>query len=148
MQQADRLLAQGYLSTEERQQVWPEPIVAFAGSQLGKRAQKAKKVLREYEFSVLLDAADLLETSVEIPVPDLVEMWGPGYSIPSEEGNEAIAMMMRLEGIVLDTCYTGKAFAGLVRRAREGFYQPDDNVLFVHTGGAGGLFAQDWEKAE
>ena len=57
----------------------------------------------------------------------------------------AIAMMMRLEGIVLDTCYTGKAFAGLVRRAREGFYKPEDNVLFVHTGGAGGLFAQDWE---
>jgi hypothetical protein len=83
---------------------------------------------------------------VEIPVPDLVEMWGPGYSIPSSEGNEAIAMMMRLEGIVLDTCYTGKAFAGLVRRAREGFYKPTDNVLFVHTGGAGGLFAQDWEE--
>lgn len=45
----------------------------------------------------------------------------------------------------LDTCYTGKAFAGLVRRARKGFYKPEDNVLFVHTGGAGGLFAQDWD---
>ena len=44
------------------------------------------------------------------------------------------------------TCYTGKAFAGLIRRAREGFYKPNDNVLFVHTGGAGGLFAQDWEE--
>ena len=54
-------------------------------------------------------------------------------------------MMMKLEGIVLDTCYTGKAFAALVRRAREGAYKPEDNVLFVHTGGAGGLFAQDWE---
>ena len=59
--------------------------------------------------------------------------------------NEAIAMMMRLEGIVLDTCYTGKAFAGLVRRAREGYYKLEDNVLFVHTGGAGGLFAQEWD---
>ena len=36
----------------------------------------------------------------------------------------------------------------LVSRAREGFYQPDDNVLFIHTGGAGGLFAQDWEAEE
>ena len=69
----------------------------------------------------------------------------PGYSIPSEEGNEAIELMMRLEGIVLDTCYTGKAFAGLLRRAREGYYKPEDNVLFVHTGGAGGLFAQEWD---
>ena len=63
-----------------------------------------------------------------------------------EEGNEAIAMMMGLEGIVLDTCYTGKAFAGLVKRARAGEYKPEDNVLFVHSGGAGGLFAQDWEN--
>ena len=92
-------------------------------------------------------AAELLEVQTDIPVPDLVAMWGPGYSIPSAEGNEAIEMMMKLEGIVLDTCYTGKAFAGLVRRAREGFYKPEDNVLFIHTGGAGGLFAQDWEEA-
>ena len=95
---------------------------------------------------LMREAADLLETSVEIPEPDLLAMWGPGYSIPSHEGNEAIELMMRLEGIVLDPCYTGKAFAGLVRRAREGFYRPNDNVLFVHTGGAGGLFAQDWES--
>ena len=59
--------------------------------------------------------------------------------------NEAITTMIRLEGIVLDTFYTGKAFAGLIRRAREGCYKPEDNVLFVHTGGAGGLFAQEWD---
>ena len=44
-----------------------------------------------------------------------------------------------------DEARHGKAFAGLVRRVREGFYKPEDNVLFIHTGGAGGLFAQDWE---
>ena len=95
---------------------------------------------------LMKEAADLLGTDVELPVPDLLDMCGPGYSIPSEEGNEAISMMMKLEGIVLDTCYTGKAFAGLIKRAREGYYKPEDNVLFVHSGGAGGLFAQDWEK--
>ena len=62
------------------------------------------------------------------------------------KGNEAIALMMRSEGIVLDTCYTGKAFAGLLRQVRAGRYGAEDNVLFIHTGGAGGLFAQDWEK--
>ena len=97
---------------------------------------------------LMKEAAELLDTDVELPVPDLVDMCGPGYSIPSEDGNEAIAMMMRLEGIVLDTCYTGKTFAGLIKRAREGYYKPEDNVLFVHSGGAGSLFAQDWEKIE
>ena len=95
---------------------------------------------------LMKESVELLETEMEVPVPDLVDMCGPGYSIPSEEGNEAIAMMMELEGIVLDTCYTGKAFAGLIKRARAGEYKPEDNVLFVHSGGAGGLFAQDWEN--
>ena len=97
---------------------------------------------------IMRKAADLLGVEVDIPVPELLDMCGPGYSIPSEEGNAAIAMMMRLEGIVLDTCYTGKAFAALIRQAREGSYRPEDNVLFVHTGGAGGLFAQDWEHMD
>ena len=95
---------------------------------------------------LMKEAVELMGVDMEIPVPDLVDMCGPGYSIPSAEGNEAIAMMMEMEGIVLDTCYTGKAFAGLVKRARAGEYKPEDNVLFVHSGGAGGLFAQDWEN--
>lgn len=95
---------------------------------------------------LMKETVKLLDVDMEIPVPDLLDMCGPGYSIPSEDGNEAISLMMKLEGIVLDTCYTGKAFAGLVKRARAGEYKPDDNVLFVHSGGAGGLFAQDWEK--
>ena len=96
--------------------------------------------------NLMKESADLLGADVELPPVDLVNMCGPGYSIPSQEGNEAIAMMMKLEGIVLDTCYTGKTFAALIQRAREGYYKPDDNVLFVHTGGAGGLFSQDWEN--
>ena len=97
---------------------------------------------------IMKESADLLGLDVDIPVPDLLDMCGPGYSIPSEEGNAAIAMMIQQEGIVLDTCYTGKAFAGLIRRARAKEYRREDNVLFLHTGGAGGLFAQDWENAE
>lgn len=96
---------------------------------------------------LMKEAAELLGINTEFPVPDLLDMCGPGYSIPSKEGNEAISLMMKLEGIVLDTCYTGKAFAGLIQRVRSGFYKPDDHVLFVHTGGAGGLFAQDWETS-
>ena len=102
----------------------------------------------EIVAGLMKEAAELMDVDVELPTPDLVDMCGPGYSIPSKEGNEVIAMMMRLEGIVLDTCYTGKTFAGLIKRAREGAFKPDDNVLFVHSGGAGGLFSQDWEHIE
>ena len=39
----------------------------------------------------------------------------------------------------------GKAFAGLVKMAREGQFKPTNNVLYLYSGGAGGLFAIDIE---
>ena len=73
----------------------------------------------------------------------LIDMCGPGYAIPSSEGNAAIRMMAENEGLFLDPVYTGKAFAGLVKMAREGQFKPTDNVLYLYSGGAGGLFAID-----
>lgn len=92
---------------------------------------------------LMREAAGLLETEVEITGEDfhLVDMCGPGYAIPSQEGNEAVAFMAKEEGLFLDPVYTGKAFAGLVKLAKEGAFKSTDNVLFLHSGGAGGLFA-------
>ena len=59
----------------------------------------------------------------------------------SAEGNAAVRLMAAEEGIFLDPVYTGKAFAGLAAMAREGAFRPDEKVLFLHSGGAGGLFA-------
>jgi len=94
---------------------------------------------------LMKETAALIGYTGSIPAPDIIPMSGSGYSIPSAEGNAAIRFMLQKEGVVLDTCYTGKAFAGLLKCARENRFGPDDNVLFVHTGGAGGLFAQNWE---
>ena len=52
-----------------------------------------------------------------------------------------MALMARQEGIFLDPVYTGKAFAGLLEMAGEGAFAKEENVLFLHSGGAGGLFA-------
>ncbi|MBQ6646699.1 MAG: pyridoxal-phosphate dependent enzyme, partial [Clostridia bacterium] len=88
-------------------------------------------------------AAQLLEANVAIDASnyDLRDMTGPGYAKPSPEGNAAVSLMAEKEGHFLDPVYTGKAFAGLIAMAKEGAFKPEDNVLFVHTGGAGGLFA-------
>ena len=92
---------------------------------------------------LMREAAALLESDVTVTADDfhLMDMCGPGYAIPSPEGNEAIALMAKEEGLFLDPVYTGKAFAGLIRLAREGRFRETDNVLFLHSGGAGGLFA-------
>ncbi len=92
---------------------------------------------------LMREAAELLEADIAVSGEDftLRDLCGPGYAIPSEEGNAAVELMAREEGIFLDPVYTGKAFAGLLQMAREGTFREDDRVLFLHSGGAGGLFA-------
>lgn len=92
---------------------------------------------------LMRESAALLGESLEISRRDfkLRNLCGPGYAIPSEEGNRAISLLAAEEGIFLDPVYTGKAFAGLLQMAEEGAFRETDNVLFIHTGGAGGLFA-------
>ncbi len=95
--------------------------------------------------ALMAEAAELLGEKVEITPDDFIlrDMCGPGYAVSSPEGVAAVSMMARLEGLFLDPVYTGKAFAGLIAMAKEGAFGPDDQVLFLHSGGAGGLFAVD-----
>lgn len=95
--------------------------------------------------ALMREAAALLGAELTIGPEDytLRDQCGPGYAIPSAEGIAAIALMAAQEGLFLDPVYTGKAFAGLLALAREGAFAPEEKVLFLHTGGAGGLFALD-----
>jgi len=97
----------------------------------------------EITIDLMRGAAALLGADVSVDAQDfaLRDLCGPGYAIPSEEGNAAVALLAAQEGLFLDPVYTGKAFAGLIAMAKEGAFKPDDRVLFLHSGGAGGLFA-------
>ena len=73
--------------------------------------------------------------------------FGDGYGAPTDACLEAIRALARLEGVLLDPVYTGKAMAALVAWARDGRLGPSDTVVFWHTGGAPALFAdgyRDW----
>jgi len=69
------------------------------------------------------------------------ERFGRGYGAITESAIEAIHMTARLEGLVLDPVYTGKAMAGLIAAVRDGRIGRDESVVFWHTGGAPALFA-------
>src|SRR6185436_9341144 len=60
---------------------------------------------------------------------------GEGYGVPTEGSREAMTMVARHEGIVLDPVYTAKAMAGLIERIRRGSFSAAETVLFWHTGG-------------
>jgi len=65
---------------------------------------------------------------------------GPGYSLPTPEMAEAVKMLARYEGILMDPVYTGKAMAGFIDLIRKGYFEKDEKLLFVHTGGSPGLY--------
>ena len=66
---------------------------------------------------------------------------GPAYGVPHAATLEAIKLAGRLEALVLDPVYSGKGLAGLIALIREERWTPDDDIVFIHTGGAPALFA-------
>jgi D-cysteine desulfhydrase family pyridoxal phosphate-dependent enzyme len=66
---------------------------------------------------------------------------GPRYGTLTPECVEAVRLVARTEGLLLDPVYTGKAMAGLIAHIRRGRITSHDTVVFIHTGGTPGLFA-------
>lgn len=77
---------------------------------------------------------------VEGPVKVLDGYIGEGYGVPTRAGGEALELLARTEGILLDPVYTAKAMAGLLDQIRRGEIGAEQTVLFWHTGGQLALF--------
>lgn len=65
---------------------------------------------------------------------------GEGYGLAGDEVIDLINMLAKLEGIVLDPVYTGKALYGMLEELKKGRFDNSKNIVFIHTGGALGLF--------
>jgi len=89
------------------------------------------------ETAAYLGLDDLVRREHVVANSDYV---GEGYGIPTLGMVEAVKLVARLEGLLLDPVYSGKAMAGLIDLATGGYFGTDENVVFIHTGGAVGLF--------
>ncbi|HHA2003209.1 TPA: D-cysteine desulfhydrase [Enterobacter cloacae] len=85
--------------------------------------------------------AEQLELKAKADILLWDDYFAPGYGTPNEEGMEAVKLLARLEGILLDPVYTGKAMAGLIDGIAQKRFKDEGPILFVHTGGAPALFA-------
>lgn len=99
-------------------------------------AQKNERQLASV-YGALEGTASLL--GAETPSKDKIicyeEYLGEGYSRPTAELKEAIELLARTEGILLDPVYSGKTMAGLIGLIRNGTIQKGSRVVFLHTGG-------------
>lgn len=110
---------------------------------LGIGVRAARPQQEENVYRLACATADLLGISGSVARERVVantDYVGPGYGKPTEGMIEAINMLARYEGILLDPVYSGKGMAGLIDLIRKGHFKKSENVVFLHTGGSVGLF--------
>jgi D-cysteine desulfhydrase family pyridoxal phosphate-dependent enzyme len=100
---------------------------------------------REHDIRHLANAtAERLGLTARLSLADLDSTdayIGPRYGVVTDAAREALRLLARTEGIILDPVYSAKAFAGLVDHVRRSEHGPGERVLFLHTGGTPALFA-------
>lgn len=112
---------------------------------IGVRAPKDKQEANVFklaeETAALLGQPGRVTREMVVADCDYV---GEGYGLIDQGVIDALTLAARLDGIVLDPVYSGKAMKGLIALARAGQFR-GETVVFLHTGGAQGLFGYQTE---
>lgn len=126
-----------------------QKIYAYRGRVLGISVDEPAAALQERVSSLAGETAALLGEPMDFRADDILvnaDYLGGGYGVMGEREQEAIDLFARLEGLLLDPVYTGRAAAGMIDLARQGFFESGQQVLFWHTGGGPALFADRYQS--
>ena len=124
-------------------------LFGFDGQVLGISVDEPAGVLKERVANLAGDVAELLGQDIGFSADAILvndDFTGEGYGVMGDAEKEAIRLFARTEGLFLDPVYTGRAAAGLLSLIRNGFFQPNQTVLFWHTGGTPALFAEKYRN--
>jgi 1-aminocyclopropane-1-carboxylate deaminase/D-cysteine desulfhydrase-like pyridoxal-dependent ACC family enzyme len=119
----------------------------FQGDVLGISVDEPAEPLKERVADLAERTTELLGETLEFSAKQIMvndDYLGKGYAVMGAPEIEAIQMFARLEGLLVDPVYTGRAAAGLIDLIRKGFFTEDETVLFWHTGGSPSLFADTY----
>ena len=116
----------------------------FQGRILGISDGASRDLLASKIVEIANGCARLIDSHVSVSLKDvdfLDQYAGKGYGILQKEVVDAIMTVAGTEGILLDPVYTGKAMWGLMDLIHQGYFEKDETVVFIHTGGTPALFA-------
>jgi D-cysteine desulfhydrase family pyridoxal phosphate-dependent enzyme len=116
----------------------------YPGRVLGISIDESESWLKRRVSALASEASERLGARIDFAEDDILandEYCTAGYGVLTEREIEAVRMFARNEGLLLDPVYTGRAAAGLLDLVRQGFFGPEQTVLFWHTGGQPALFA-------
>lgn len=109
------------------------------GISVSRSAEQARAIVSGLVEEIFALEGRQRETMAVLDIDD--SQVGPGYGQPTAAMTEAVELVARTEGILLDPVYTGKAMAGLLSLVTNGAVARGETIVFWHTGGAPGLFA-------
>jgi L-cysteate sulfo-lyase len=123
-------------------------VAGFEGTRsqipvLGIGVRAPKEAQETNVFNLAVKTAELLGVPGSVKRESVMancDYVGGGYGVPTAGMVEAVTMLARLEGILLDPVYSGKGMAGLIDLCRKGHFRKGQNVVFLHTGGAVALY--------
>ncbi|RME91391.1 MAG: D-cysteine desulfhydrase family protein, partial [Anaerolineae bacterium] len=125
-------------------------LFGYRGRILGISVDEPQDVLQERVARLASETAARLGEDIRFRPDDVLvnaDYCTPGYGVLTDAEREAIHLFAQTEGLLLDPVYTGRAAAGLIDLVRKGFFKKGERVLFWHTGGTPGLFADRYAPA-
>jgi len=110
---------------------------------LGISVSRATEVQKQLVENLLRQTLESLELDPDLAEGKVItngDYVGEGYGIPTAAMIDAVRRCAKLEGLLLDPVYTGKAMAGLIDLCAKAVIEKNSRQLFLHTGGSPGLY--------
>ena len=122
-------------------------VFGYQGKVLGISIDEPEEWLKRHVSSLASSASEKIGERINFSSDDVLaneEYCKAGYGVLTDAEREAVKLFARLEGLLLDPVYTGRAAAGMIDLIRKGFFKKDETILFWHTGGQPALFAEKY----
>src|SRR5213080_1200666 len=122
-------------------------VFRYKGKVLGISVDESEEWLKHCVSELASTASEKLGKRIQFTPDEFIanaNYCSAGYGVLTEQEREAIRLFATYEGLLLDPVYTGRAAAGMIDLICKGFFNKDETVLFLHTGGQPALFADQY----
>ncbi|HEX9331251.1 MAG TPA: D-cysteine desulfhydrase family protein [Anaerolineales bacterium] len=122
-------------------------LFGYKGKVLGISIDESEEWLKNHVSALASEASEKMGEQIEFDPAEVLanaDYCRAGYGVLTDAEREAVKLFAKLEGLLLDPVYTGRAAAGMIDLIRKGFFKKDETVLFWHTGGQPALFAEKY----